>query len=179
MGTSTPTPTRAAQPHHVWSYDLVRDETTDGRRLQCLTSIDASTREGLESYCARSITAADVIQVRRRLCAQPGAPMYVKSDHGPEGLAQRVTTWLRGQHGDTHVIAPGSPWQNGPNESFNGVLRAGGQQRWRLTSVQAAKRMSGHWLEEYHHERPQGALDGLTPRAFAAPCSDSSLRRAA
>ena len=179
MGTSTTTPTRAAHPNHVWSYDFVHDETTDGRRLKCLTIIDEYTREGLEISCARSITAADVVQVLRRLFAPRGAPMYVKSDNGPECIAQRVTTWLREQHVDTHFIDPGSPWQNGHNESFNGVFRDGCLHRWLFTSVQEAKRIIGHWLEEYNHERPHGALDGLTPRAFAAQCSDSSLGRAA
>jgi transposase InsO family protein len=179
MGTSTTTPTRAAHPNHVWRYDFVQDETTDGRRLKCLTIIDEYTREGLEISCARSITAADVVQVLRRLFAQRGAPMYVKSDNGPECIAQRVTTWLREQRVHTHFIAPGSPWQNGHNESFNGVFRAGCLNRWLFTAVQEAKRIIGHWLEEYKHERPHGALDGLTPRAFARQCSDSSLGRAA
>jgi hypothetical protein len=43
---STPTPTRAAHPHHVWSDDVVHDETTDGRRLKCLTVLDEYPREG-------------------------------------------------------------------------------------------------------------------------------------
>ena len=75
MGTSTTMPTRAAHPNHVWSYDFVHDETTDGRRLKCLTIIDEYTREGLEIFCARSITAADVVQVLRRLFVHHGAPM--------------------------------------------------------------------------------------------------------
>ena len=179
LGASTITPTRAAHPNHVWSYDFVHDETTDGRRLKCLTILDEYTREGLTIHCARSITAGDVVHVLQQLFAQRGAPGYVKSDNGPEFIAQRVTTWLREQHVDTHFIDPGSPWQNGHNESFNGVFRDGCLNRWLFTSVQEAKRIIGHWLEEYNHERPHGALAGLTPRAFAAQCSDSSLGRAA
>ena len=146
MGTSTPTPTRAAQPHPVWSSDFGQDETTDGRRLKCLTIIDEYTREGLELSCARSITAADVVQVRRRLLAPRGAPMYVKSANGPECIAPRGTTWVREQHVDTHFIDPGSPWHNGHNESFNGVCRDGCLNRWLFTSVQEAKRIIGPWL---------------------------------
>jgi putative transposase len=133
----------------------------------------------LEISCARSITAADVVQVRRRLFAHHGAPRYVKSDNGPECIAQRVTTWWREQPVDTHCIDPGSPWQNGHNESCNGVLRDGCLHRWLFTSIQEAKRSIGHWLEAYNHERPQGALDGLTPQAFAAQCSGTSLVQAA
>jgi putative transposase len=179
VGESTTTPTRAASPNHVWSYDFVHDETTDGRRLKCLTVLDEYTREGLTIHCARSITAEDVVQVLQRLFVQRGAPGYIKSDNGPEFIAQRVTTWLRGQRVDTHFIDPGSPWQNGHNESFNGVFRDGCLNRWLFTSVQEARRIITHWLEEYNHERPHGALDGLTPHAFAAQCSHPCLGRAA
>lgn len=179
VGGSTTTPTRAAYPNHVWSYDFVHDETTDGRRLKCLTVLDEYTREGLTIDCARSITATDVVQVLQRLFAQRGAPVYVKSDNGPEFMAQQVTTWLRTHHVDTHFIDPGCPWQNGHNESFNGVFRDGCLNRWLFASVQEARRIITHWLEEYNHERPHGALDGLTPRAFAAQCSRRSLEEAA
>jgi transposase InsO family protein len=167
-GASTTMPTRAAYPNHVWSYDFVHDETTDGRRLKCLTILDEYTREGLAIDCARSITADDVVQVLQRLFVHRGAPGYIKSDNGPEFIAQRVTTWLGTQHVDTHFIDPGSPWQNGHNESFNGVFRDGCLNRWLFTSVHEARRIIHQWLEEYNNERPHGALHGLTPAAFAA-----------
>lgn len=179
VGESTTAPTRAASPNHVWSYDFVHDETTDGRRLKCLTVLDEYTREGLTIHCARSITAADVVQVLQRLFIQRGAPGYIKSDNGPEFIAQRVTTWLCGQRVDTHFIDPGSPWQNGHNESFNGVFRDGCLNRWLFTSVQEARRIITNWLEEYNHERPHGALNGLTPHAFAAQCYPQSLGQVA
>jgi putative transposase len=116
-------PTLAAHPNHVWSYDFVHDATTAGRRLKCLTGLAESTRAGLTMYCARSITAGDVVQVLQQLFAQRGAPGYVKSDNGPEFIAQQVTNWLRAHHVDTTFIEPGSPWQNRHNESFNGVFR--------------------------------------------------------
>ena len=178
-GTSTTVPTRARYPNHVWSYDFVHDETTDGRRLKCLTVLDEYSREGLMIHGARSITAGDVVQVLQRLFAQRGAPAYVKSDNGPEFIAQRVTDWLRAQHVDTAFIAPGSPWQNGHNESFNGVFRDGCLNRWLFTSVQEARHIITNWLEEYNNERPHGALDGLTPKAFAAQCSCQSVEKAA
>jgi putative transposase len=179
VGESTATPTRAASPNHVWSYDFVHDETTDGWRLKCLTVLDEYTREGLPIHCARSITAADGVQVLQRLFVQRGAPEYIKSDNGPEFIAQGVTTWLRGQRVDIHFMDPGRPWQNGHKESFNGVFRDGCLDRWLFTSVQEARRIITNWLEEYNNERPHGALAGLTPRAFAAQCSSQSLQHAA
>jgi putative transposase len=166
-------------PNHVWSYDFVHDETTDGRRLKCLTVLDEYTREGLTIHCARSITAGDVVQVLQELFAQRGAPVYIKSDNGPEFIAQRVTTWLHVQHVDTHFIDPGSPWQNGHNESFNGIFRDGCLDRWLFTSVHEARRIITNWLKEYNDERPHGALNGLTPQAFAAQCSSQALEQAA
>lgn len=178
-GTSTTTPTHAAHPHHVWSYDFVHDETTDGRRLQCLTILDEYTREGLTIHCARSMTAGDVVHVLQQVFAHRGAPGYVKRDNGPACIAQGVTMWLREQHVDTHFIDPGSPWQHGHNESFNGVFRDGCLDRWLFTSVREARRLMTNWREEYNNERPQGALDGLTPRAFAMQCGSQALEHAA
>jgi putative transposase len=111
--------------------------------------------------------------------AQRGAPGYVKSANGPEFIAQRVTMWLCEQHVETHFIDPGSPWQNGHNESFNSVFRDGCLDRWLFTAVREAPCIITNWLEEYNHARPHGALDGLTPNVFAAQCSSQALEHAA
>ena len=111
-----------------------------------------------------------------RFCAA-SINFYVRMS--TENIAQRVTTWLYAQHVDTHFIDPGSPWQNGHNESFNGVFRDGCLNRWLFTSVPEARRIITNWLEEYNHERPHGALDGLTPQAFAVQCSSQALEHAA
>ena len=106
-----------------WSWPVggaasifAHDETTDGRHLKYLTVLDEDTREILAIVCARLITAGDVVQVRRRLVVQSGAPGYVPSDNGPEFMAQQVTPWLRTHHIETRFIAPGSPWQHGHND---------------------------------------------------------------
>ena len=119
-------------------------------------------------HCARSITAGEVVQILQRLFAQRGTPADVKSDNGPEFIAQRVTDWRYAHQVDTACIAPGSPWQHGQNESCNGVFRDGCLDRWLFASVQEARRIINHWREEYNDERPHGALKGLTPTAFAA-----------
>jgi transposase InsO family protein len=154
VGASTTTPTRAAHPNHVWSYDFVHDETTDGRRLKCLTVLDEYTREGVTISCAQSITANEVVEVLQRLFVQRGAPVYVKSDNGPEFIAQRVTTWLLAYHVNTH-IAPGSPWQNGHNESFNGVFRDGCLNHW---LVYLGPRGPSH-----HYQLARGVQSRTTP----------------
>ena len=66
-------------------------------------------------------------------------------------------------------MEPGRPWQHGHHERGNGVWRDGGLDRWLLASVQEGRRLMSHGLEEYNHERPHGALEGLPPAALAAP----------
>jgi putative transposase len=95
LGVSTAMPTRAQYPNHVWSYDFLHDETSDGRRLKCLTLRDEYTREGLAIYCARSITASDVVRVLEELFAGRGAPACLKSDNGPELMAKQVMRGLK------------------------------------------------------------------------------------
>ncbi len=169
---STTTPTRAEYPNHVWSYDFVHDETSNRRRLRCLTVIDEYTRAGLAIYCARSITSGCVVRVLEALFSRFGAPGCLKSDTGPEFVAHRVTAWLKERGVGTIYIEPGSPWQNGHNESFNSVFCDGCLDHWLFYSVREARRVIDQWLCEYNHERPHGALDGLKPAQFAAQARD-------
>lgn len=170
MGKSTIQLSKAEYPHHVWSYDLVADQTVDGRRLKCLTIIDEYTRYALEIYSARSITAGHVKKVLQRLFAQWGAPTCIKSDNGPEFVAKKIQDWLKQTGVKTKYIDPGSPWQNGHNESFNSVLRDGCLDRWVFYSVQEAKKEIERWLDEYNNERPHGSLDRKTPATYMNLC---------
>jgi transposase InsO family protein len=178
IGKSTTQIGKAEYPHHVWSYDLVADQTVDGRRLKCLTIVDEHTRYGLEVYSARSITAGHVKKVLQRLFAQWGTPTCIKSDNGPEFVARKIQDWLKQTGIKTRYIDPGSPWQNGHNESFNSVFRDGCLDRWAFYSVQEARRVIGSWLAEYNTERPHGALDGKTPAAFMDLCLEKKRNAA-
>jgi putative transposase len=157
---------KANYPHDIWSYDLVMDQTADGRRLKFLTIIDEYTRYGLAIFVSRSITAGHVRSVLTDLFGQWGLPTHIKSDNGPEFIAQDIQRWLKETGVKTHFIEPGSPWQNGHNESFNAVFRDGCLNRWLFYSVQEARRVTESWLNEYNHERPHGSLGGKTPAAF-------------
>jgi putative transposase len=150
-GTSTTDEYRALYPNHVWSYDFVADQTADGRRLRFLTVIDEYTREAL----------------RGELVESWGTPAIIKSDNGPELVARRVQDWLSDRGIDTRYIDPGSPWQNGHNESFNSVFRDGCLDRWIFSSVREARLIVESWRIEYNIERPHGALGGETPAAYA------------
>jgi putative transposase len=178
LGKSTAQLGKAEYPHHVWSYDLVADQTADGRRLKCLTVVDEYTRYGLKIYSARSITSGHVKKVLQRLFTQWGAPTCIKSDNGPEFVARKIQDWLKQTGVKTKYIDPGSPWQNGHNESFNAVFRDGCLDRWLFYSVQEAKRVIDRWLDEYNNERPHGALDGKTPATFMDMCLEKKRNAA-
>ena len=165
-GTSTIGIERAEFPNHVWSYDFVADQTTDGRSLRFLTVIDEFTREGIWIECARHLTSVDVVRILEQLVELRGKPVAIKSDNGSEFVAKKVQDWIE-EHGIGAVfIDPGSPWQNGHNESFNGVFRDGCLNRWLFESVREAREASESWLHEYNHERPHGSLGGLAPCVF-------------
>ena len=108
---------------HVWSYDFVQDRTSDGRAFRMLTLIDEYSRECLAIDVARRLNSEDVLERLSDLFVRRGVPDYIRSDNGPEFTAKKVTEWLERVDVKTLFIEPGSPWENGYNESFNGTLR--------------------------------------------------------
>ena len=108
---------------HVWSYNFVASRTHDGRALKLLTVLDQHTRECLAIVVARKIRSHDVLEVLADLFVRHGPPEYLRSDNGPEFTAKLVRRWLGRVGVEMLFIEPGSPWENGYNESFNGKLR--------------------------------------------------------
>jgi len=157
---------QAEYPNHVWSYDFVADQTIDGKTVRFLTVIDEFTRQALWIECARHLTSVDVVRVLEQLVELHGKPAAIKSDNGPEFVANKVQDWIEGRGIGACFIDPGSPWQNGHNEGFNGVFRDGCLNRWLFESIREAREASESWLHEYNQERPHGSLGGLTPSEF-------------
>ena len=114
---------RPCSPNHVWAYDFVQARTHDGRAFRLLTVIDEYTRECLAIQVARQIRSDDVVQLLTDLFVLRGPPEHLRSDNGPEFCAQALREWLGRIGVKTLYIQPGSPWENGYNESFNGKLR--------------------------------------------------------
>ena len=109
--------------NHVWTYDFISDQTEDGRALKFLTVLDEYTRESLAIEVDRSIRAKDVMGVLEYLFMVRGAPDFIRSDNGPEFIAEAISRSLSGAGVGTLYIEPGSPWENGYIESFNGRFR--------------------------------------------------------
>ena len=164
---------RAQHKDHVWSYDFVADRIEDGRKIRLLVVIDEFTRECLAIEVARSFTARQVVEVLRYLFAVRGAPKHIRSDNGPEFVAKELNKWLKQANVQTLFIAPGSPWENGYVESFNGKLRDELLNGELFLSLAEARWVIDRWRLDYNHHRPHSALDYQTPAAFAARCSSS------
>jgi putative transposase len=166
-------------PNHVWSYDFISDQTEDGGKLKFLTVLDEFTRESPAIEVCRSIKAKDVISVLEYLFMVRGAPKYIRSDNGPEFIADSIEKWLRSNHVKTLHIAPGSPWENGYIESFNGKLRDDVLNLEVFHSIKEAKVIVEDWRLEYNNHRPHSSLGYMTPATFAAsrnPPGSATLR---
>ena len=165
---------RAEHINHVWCYDFVKDQTTDSRPLKFLPIVDEYTRECLTLDVARSITATDVIESLRDLFAIRGAPMFIRSDNGPEFIARAIREWLAESGVETLYIAPGSPWENAYCESFNSRFRDELLNRELFTSLAEANLVTEDYRLAYNHQRPHSSLSYRTPAAFAAVLREGS-----
>jgi putative transposase len=159
-------PLRALHPGHVWTYDFVHDTCLNGRKLKMLTVVDEFTREALAIEADTTLPARRVLAVLARLFQQHGAPRFLRSDNGPEFLAKVLTTWLAAQGASTVYIEPGSPWQNGFGESFNGKFRDECLNAEVFLGVAEAKVRIEGWRRQYNEERPHSSLGYWTPHEF-------------
>jgi putative transposase len=155
---------RAEYADQVWSYDFVLDRTQDGRPLRMLTLLDEYTRECLAIDVARSLKADDVLDRLAELFVCRGTPAFIRSANDSEFTAHRVREWLAGVGVQTLFIAPGSPWETGYVESFNGKLRDELLNREIFYTLREAQVLIEAWREEYNHRRPHSAL-GYRPPA--------------
>jgi transposase InsO family protein len=155
---------RPERRNHVWSYDFVEARTHDGRSLRLLTMIDEFTRECLAIRVARRLNSAHVIEVLGECMLQHGVPDHVRSDNGAEMTARRVKQWLRTIGTRPLFIEPGSPWENGYCESFNGKLRDECLNGEIFYSLKEAQVVVGMWRKHYNTLRPHSAL-GYRPPA--------------
>ncbi len=153
----------AKQKNDVWSWDFVHDATSAGEPFRCLTVKDEATRLCLAIEVDRVLSHQRVIDVLKRLLVLYGRPRYVRSDNGPELVAQNLTTFLKKQGIRPSRITPGKPWQNGSNESFNGTFRRECLDAERFHSLTEARVVIEDWRWQYNHNRPHSALGYHTP----------------
>lgn len=155
---------RPERKDHVWSYDFVASRTNDGRPLKILTLIDEYTRECLAIDVARRIRSQDVLDRLAELFVRRGVPEHIRSDNGPEFTAHAVRRWLNKLGVRTLYIEPGSPWENGYIESFNGKFRDELLNLEIFDTLLEARVLTERWRREYNQVRPHSSL-GYRPPA--------------
>lgn len=150
-------------PDHVWSYDFMMDRTHNGVPLRILNVIDEYTRECLTVRVARKLTSQGVLSVLMDLFIQRGVPVHIRSDNGSEFTAKKVRSWLTGLEVKPLFIVPGSPWENGYIESFNGKMRDELLDREIFYSIREARILIERWRKEYNTVRPHSLLGYRPP----------------
>ena len=155
---------RPERPNHVWAYDFVQDRTRDGRKFRMLTVIDEFTRGCLAIEVGRRLNSQNVLSVLAGLMLVRGVPEHIRSDNGPEFTAQAVRDWLPKVGVKTLFISPGSPWENGYTESFNGKLRDECLNVELFNDLREARILIEGWRCHYNTVRPHTSL-GYKPPA--------------
>ncbi len=149
---------------HVWSYDFVHHRTDDGKVFRALNILDEDSRECLAIRVKRKLNSTDVIDALTYLFILRGVPGFIRSDNGPEFVAQIVRDWINAVGAKTAYIVPGSPWENGYCESFNARFRDELLNGEIFYSLKEAQIIIEQWRRYYNTKRPHSAL-GYHPPA--------------
>lgn len=167
QGLSTGLPQKATHKNHVWAWDFVSDYTQRGGKLRVFNLIDEFTRECHVIHADRAIKASDVLEQLQKAIDLQGAPEYIRSDNGPEFIANAIQDWLAANEIKTIYIDPGCPWQNGYAESFNSRFRMECLDRELLYTLSESRVVFKDWRDYYNTERPHRSLGLLSPSQFA------------
>lgn len=161
-------PAQSLAPNHIWTLDFVADRLSHGGRLRMLTVVDEFTRECLAIRVERSLKAVDVQETLAKVMLERGGPCYLRSDNGSEFIEKSLQKWLKSQGTDSIFISPGSPWENGKCESFNGKLRDECLNSQWFQTLREAKVLIEMWRKQYNSFRPHRSLGYATPLEFAS-----------
>ncbi|WP_390890115.1 IS3 family transposase [Roseomonas mucosa] len=166
---------RPERANHVWAYDFVEDRTREGRKFRMLCVVDEYTREALAIRVARKLTSADVIDTMADLFVARGTPAHIRSDQGPEFVAEAVKGWIEGVGARTAYIEKASPWENGYVESFNGKLRDELLNGEVFNTLREAQVLIEGWRRHYNQVRPHSSLRYRPPTPETVPAARSQI----
>ena len=164
---------RAERPNHVWTWDFIHDRTATGQPLKWFAITDEYTRECLALEVDRSTTSERVLDVLTNLFLTRGVPDHIRSDNGPEFIAEAIRNLGERAGLEMLYIAPASPWENGFAESFFSRLRDELLNVEEFMNLAEARWFAAHRLKEHNEERPHSSLGYQTPSEFASQCAAS------
>jgi putative transposase len=171
LGIGVGMPYKAEHPNHAWAYDFVEDRTETGRKLRILTVVDEFTRRCIEVEVEHTMNAKFVARTLLKLFAMHGTPAFIRSDNGPEFIAKHLMNVMKIHGIEARHIDPGSPWQNGKNERFNGTLRDECLNLEVFHHRDHARAIVKLFKRHYNQERPHSSLAtksnwAITPGEF-------------
>lgn len=167
LGIGIGMPCKAEHPDQVWAWDFVEDRTESGRKLRILTIVDEFTRESLREEVEHRMSAKFVAQMLLGLFEERGVPKFIRSDNGPEFIAKFLMRVFAIHGVEARHIDPGSPWQNGIDERFNGTLRRECLDLETFHNRDHARALIKLYGKQYNQRRPHSALGYLPPAEFA------------
>jgi len=153
-------------PNITWSLDFMHDTLASGKTIRTLNVIDDFSREALSITVDTSLPAQRVIRELEKLLEWRGTPEKIRSDNGPEFIAECIRGWC-GQHNiQWEFIQPGKPTQNSLIERFNRTLRQDVLDSYMFDSLSDIRKYADAWAWMYNNERPHSSLGQLTPTEF-------------
>ena len=165
---------RAEHPNHVWTWDFIHDRTAAGKPLKWFAITDEYTRECLALEVDRSIPSERVLDILTNLFLTRGVPKHIRSDNGPEFIADAIRKLGERAGLEMLYIQPGSPWENGFAESFFSRLRDELLNVEEFMNLAEARWFARRRRDEHNDERPHSSLGYQTPSEFAAGCAAAS-----
>ena len=175
-GSSSTPAVVADRPNAVWCWDFIFDRTEDGRTLKILSLVDEYSRFCVRLRVESTMKASAVIRTIQEAIEEHGAPAALRSDNGPEFIADELREWTESTRIGTIYIDPGSPWQNPWVESFHSRLRDGCLNREIFFGLTEAKLVIGDWREHYNRERPHSGTNDKSPAQIYLPQDSGSGR---
>jgi len=158
----------ATEPNACWSLDFMSDSLTDGRSYRTLNVIDDFNRESLAIEVDHSLPSERVVRVLDRVAEERGYPRKLRSDNGPEFIANALAVWAETHGVELAPIQPGKPTQNAYVERFNRTFREEVLDVYAFGDLEEVRDESTRWQYVYNTERPHSALKRQTPRSYLA-----------
>lgn len=153
----------AKRPNDVWTWDFIHDRTEDGRTVKIFSLIDEYSRYCLTLKVENTINAKAVREALQQACAAYGCPQHIRSDNGPEFIAETIREWITEEKIQTLFIEPGCPWQNPFVESFHSRFRNDCLNRELFLNLLDAQVVIGDWRVKYNHRRPHSGIGYRSP----------------
>ena len=146
-----------------WSMDFMHDQLSDSRTYRLFNVIDDFNRKGLAIEVDFSLPASRVIRALDQVIEWRGKPNRIRCDNGPEYISNLLGDWAKSNGIELAFIQPGNPQQNAYVERYNRTVRYDWLNHYLFESIDEVQRHATNWLWTYNNERPNMALNGITP----------------